>query len=363
MAKLQSLRAHLIAELRDLLDAEQQLTQVLPDFADRASMPALRTAFEQHLRETEGQIHRLKQAFEALGELAQTKRCEGMHGLIREGNAVVNSTPEGALRDAVMITSAQKVEHYEMAAYGTARTYATVLGEPEVATLLEDALAEEKSADAKLTEIAEGRVNEKAAEEWHQVAAGFLEQSATIAGKAVGIGARTVKRAADAVGLGPSGTSKVRGQVTSSVGGAVEAASDLAGDVPSSVRSQARRLTVQTALPHGSAQRSARLRGPVIEARRKSNQRSKGTGFHRTARQVRVRNLDGKNPSFCWAPQEQDGKLHFKGMTNSQGDANKIWECDQNDPGLAEGNRRKYYLQSCGGPEGSHDARAMSALT
>jgi ferritin-like metal-binding protein YciE len=131
MAELQSLRSHLITELRDLLDAEQQLTKVLPDFAARASTPALRMAFEHHLRETEGQIKRLKQAFDVLGEAAQPKRCEGMHGLIREGNTVVSTTPEGALRDAVMITSAQKVEHYEMAAYGTARTYATVLGERE----------------------------------------------------------------------------------------------------------------------------------------------------------------------------------------------------------------------------------------
>ncbi len=117
MAELQSLRSHLITELRDLLDAEQQLTKVLPDFAARASTPALRMAFEHHLRETEGQIKRLKQAFDVLGEAAQPKRCEGMHGLIREGNTVVSTTPEGALRDAVMITSAQKVEHYEMAAY------------------------------------------------------------------------------------------------------------------------------------------------------------------------------------------------------------------------------------------------------
>ena len=116
MAELQSLRSHLITELRDLLDAEQQLTKVLPDFAARASTPALRMAFEHHLRETEGQIKRLKQAFDVLGEAAQPKRCEGMHGLIREGNTVVSTTPEGALRDAVMITSAQKVGHYEMAA-------------------------------------------------------------------------------------------------------------------------------------------------------------------------------------------------------------------------------------------------------
>ena len=248
MAELQSLRSHLITELRDLLDAEQQLTTVLPDFAARASTPALRMAFEHHLRETEGQIKRLKQAFDVLGEAAQPKRCEGMHGLIREGNTVVSTTPEGALRDAVMITSAQKVEHYEMAAYGTARTYATVLGEPKVASLLEDTLSEEKRADTKLTDIAEGKVNQRAAEEWHRVGAGLLEQTAVFAGRAVGIGARAVKRAADTVGLGRNqrttrSISKIGEQVTSSVGGAIAAASHMAGDIASSARSQARRVT------------------------------------------------------------------------------------------------------------------------
>jgi ferritin-like metal-binding protein YciE len=248
MAELQSLRSHLITELRDLLDAEQQLTKVLPDFAARASTPALRMAFEHHLRETEGQIKRLKQAFDVLGETAQPKRCEGMHGLIREGNTVVSTTPEGALRDAVMITSAQKVEHYEMAAYGTARTYATVLGEPRVASLLEDTLSEEKRADTKLTDIAEGKVNQRAAEEWHRVGAGLLEQTAVFAGRAVGIGARAVKRAADTVGLGRNqrttrSISNIGEQVSSSVGGAIAAASHMAGDIASSARSQARRVT------------------------------------------------------------------------------------------------------------------------
>src|SRR5687767_6684421 len=247
MAELQSLRSHLITELRDLLDAEQQLTKVLPDFAARASTPALRMAFEHHLRETEGQIKRLKQAFDVLGEAPQPKRCEGMHGLIREGNTVVSTTPEGALRDAVMITSAQKVEHYEMAAYGTARTYATVLGEPKVASLLEDTLSEEKRADTKLTDIAEGKVNQRAAEEWHRVGAGLLEQTAVFAGRAVGIGARAVKRAADTVGLGRNqrttrSISNIGEQVTSSVGGAIAAASHMAGDIASSARSQARRV-------------------------------------------------------------------------------------------------------------------------
>ena len=271
MAELQSLRSHLITELRDLLDAEQQLTKVLPDFAARASTPALRMAFEHHLRETEGQIKRLKQAFDVLGEAAQPKRCEGMHGLIREGNTVVSTTPEGALRDAVMITSAQKVEHYEMAAYGTARTYATVLGEPRVASLLDDTLSEEKRADTKLTDIAEGKVNQRAAEEWHRVGAGLLEQTAVFAGRAVGIGARAVKRAADTVGLGRNqrtnrSISNIGEQVTSSVGGAIAAASHMAGDIASSARSQARRVA-------GTA--------PSTSRRRTTLRNTSGTGSKR----------------------------------------------------------------------------------
>jgi rubrerythrin len=132
-----------------------------------------------------------------------------MRGLIREANSVVSTTPRGPLRDAVMITSAQKVEHYEMASYGTARTYAQVLGEPRVARLLQETLAEEKHADAKLTEISEGKLNDKAAEEWHQVSEVVLEQTAVFAGRAVGICARTIKRrrarsALDAMRVAPS---------------------------------------------------------------------------------------------------------------------------------------------------------------
>jgi ferritin-like metal-binding protein YciE len=270
MAELQSLRTHLVTELKDLLDAEQQLTKVLPDFAARAATPALRAVFEHHLTETETHIERLKHAFGRLGESPRARRCEGMHGLIREGNAVVTSTPEGALRDAVMITSAQKVEHYEMASYGTARTYATVLGEPEVARLLEETLQDEKNADLKLTEIGEGKVNNRAAEEWHQTSAGLLEPTATLAGKAIGLGARTVKRAAGAVHGGQNqlrnvGTSTVVEQVTSSVNRAVEMASNTAGDVAAMARSQARRLAQPT--------RQASRKGPTTR-----NASRKGTG-------------------------------------------------------------------------------------
>lgn len=272
MAAPQTLKTHLITELKDLLDAEQQLTTVLPDFARRATTPALRMAFERHFTETKNQIHRLRKAFEQLGESPAAKRCEGMQGLIREANAVVSGTPKGALRDAVMITSAQKVEHYEMASYGTARTYAQVLGEPRVARLLQETLDEEKHADATLTEVAEGKVNDKAAEEWHQITTGVLEQTAVAVGRAVGISARTIRRAGRVVGLGQRprrrGEPALIGEVTSSLNRAVEVASETATDVAGRVMSQARRLSQRD-------QSSSRKRTTARKSPRSSKPRAK----------------------------------------------------------------------------------------
>jgi ferritin-like metal-binding protein YciE len=200
--------------------------------------------FEHHLTETKAHIDRLEKAFEILGEAPDTKRCEGMHGLIREGNSVVSATPAGTLRDAVMITAAQKVEHYEIASYGTARTYAQVLGEPEVARLLQDTLDEEKKADATLTAVAEGNVNGEAAKEWHQVA-GLIEQTAALAGTAVGLGARTIKRAASAVGLGqqPHGGGSTTAATPSSIKPIIDTASEPATVAARGVASRARRAT------------------------------------------------------------------------------------------------------------------------
>jgi ferritin-like metal-binding protein YciE len=278
MADVQSLRTHLITELRDLLDAEQQLTRALPDFASRASTPALRTAFERHLQETEGHVRRLTQVFETLGERAQSKRCEGMQGLIREGNSVVSATPKGALRDAVMITSAQKVEHYEIASYGTARTYATVLGESRVADLLEMTLQEEKNADAKLTSIAETKVNDSAAAAWHRVAPDFVQQTATLAGRAMNLGSRAVQRAT-AIG----GPGKHRGknagvveQVTATLNRAIDSSVEMANDVATSTRTQARRLTTQTQSRRTSAtsrKPSAKSRSRAAKGTKKSKRR------------------------------------------------------------------------------------------
>ena len=195
MAKIDSLRSHLVEELADALDAERQLTKALPKMAKAAQSSRLKAAFQSHLKETERHVERVKQALQQLGERASSKTCEGMEGLLEEGETMMNEAPAGALRDAVMITSAQKVEHYEIASYGTARTYAQLLGERTVARLLEQTLKEEKAADVKLTTIAEGSVNRRAAEEWAQEEPGMLES----AGEWLGA---TAKQAANTLGVG-----------------------------------------------------------------------------------------------------------------------------------------------------------------
>jgi len=203
-----SLRAHLIEELTDLLDAETQLTKALPKMAAAATTKPLKTAFQKHLQETRGHVSRLNKALQQLDEPPRRKTCEGMKGLISEGEEMMTKAPEGALRDAVMITAAQKVEHYEMASYGTARTYAQVLGEPAVARLLDQTLKEEKAADSKLSAIAEDSVNEEAAEEWQSQETeeqGPLMRSAAWLGGAVGAASRQLgrgaRRAAASVGI------------------------------------------------------------------------------------------------------------------------------------------------------------------
>ena len=217
MAAVESLRTHLIEELADLLDAETQLTKALPKMARAATTKPLKTAFQRHLAETRGQIARLNKALRELGERPRRKTCKGMAGLITEGEEVMNETPEGALRDAVLITAAQKVEHYEMASYGTARTYAAVLGEPSVARLLQQNLKEEKAADGKLTVLAERSINEEAAEEWQsQQEEGILERSTKWAGDTMSSTGRQIaggaRRAAASLGLARDRSSRRGGQ-------------------------------------------------------------------------------------------------------------------------------------------------------
>ena len=164
MAAMEDLRDLLIEELHDVYDAEHRLTKALPKMRKAAGSADLKEAFDSHLQETEGQIERLDRIFELLDESAKRKKCEGILGLIEEGDAKMGEDAHQAVLDAALIASAQKVEHYEIAAYGTLRTYAQLLGHDEVAALLEETLQEEKAADEKLTALAEAGINEAAAE-------------------------------------------------------------------------------------------------------------------------------------------------------------------------------------------------------
>jgi len=137
----------------------------LPKLAKKATAEELKAAFEQHLRQTEQHVERLEQVFESLELPVKGKKCDGMKNLIKEGDDMISEAEDDATRDAVMIAAAQKVEHYEIAAYGTMRTWASVLGHDEVARLLEETLEEEKETDQTLTQIAESFVNQASAEE------------------------------------------------------------------------------------------------------------------------------------------------------------------------------------------------------
>jgi ferritin-like metal-binding protein YciE len=150
----------LVEELKDLYSAEKQITKALPKMAKNAHNTDLKTAFETHLKQTEGQIERLDRAFEILGKSSSGKTCKGMQGLLEEGSETIEET-EGEVRDAAMICAAQKVEHYEMAGYGSARTWAQQLGKKEIADLLQQTLDEEGETDHKLTQLS-GKINKLA---------------------------------------------------------------------------------------------------------------------------------------------------------------------------------------------------------
>jgi ferritin-like metal-binding protein YciE len=160
----ETLRDAFIDELKDAYDGEKQLTKALPKMAKAATSPDLRTAFESHLEETRGQISRLEQVFELLDEKAKGKRCEGIAGIIEEASAVMGEDFDEETMDASLIAAGQRAEHYEMAAYGTLVAWAQALGESEAAQLLEQTLNEEKAADKKLTMLAEGGINQQAAD-------------------------------------------------------------------------------------------------------------------------------------------------------------------------------------------------------
>ena len=142
-------------ELQDLYDAEKQIIQALPKMMEAASSEELKSAFEEHLDQTKEQVKRLDRVFKAIGEKPQGKTCEGMQGLLREGEKMIAEIPKSPVLDAAIIGAAQKVEHYEISGYGTARSMAEMLAQQDAAELLEETLDEEKATDETLTEIAE----------------------------------------------------------------------------------------------------------------------------------------------------------------------------------------------------------------
>ena len=161
MSSKQLLKDLYIDELKDLYSAENQLVKALPKMAKAASSSKLREGFEEHLEQTKGHVERLEEIFELLGESPKGKKCKGMEGLIAEGSEITEEDLEGAVLDAGLIGAAQRVEHYEIAAYGTARAFAKVLGESEQASLLEQTLQEETATDEKLTKLS-GEINQQA---------------------------------------------------------------------------------------------------------------------------------------------------------------------------------------------------------
>ena len=164
MADAGTLRAAFIDELRDAYDAEKQLTKALPKMAKAASSTKLRTAFEEHLEETRGQIERLEQVFESLDEKVRGKHCEGIAGIIEEGKSVMEEDFDDATMDACLIAGGQRAEHYEIAAYGTLIAWAKAMGNMDAVDLLQQTLDQEKMADEKLSALAEGGINQAAAD-------------------------------------------------------------------------------------------------------------------------------------------------------------------------------------------------------
>lgn len=157
--KLESMNDLFEYELEDLYDAEKRLTKALPKMIDAASSEPLKQAFRSHLTETKGQVQRLEQVFKLIGKSPTRETCDAMKGLISEGEEIVSSKGSDAVRDAALIAAAQRVEHYEMAGYGTLRTFAQQMGREDIAAILDLTLQEEKDADCRLTSIAQTEVN------------------------------------------------------------------------------------------------------------------------------------------------------------------------------------------------------------
>lgn len=160
--KLTSLNDLLVHQLQDLYGAEQQLLKAMPKMLATAQSPKLKAAFETHFTETQNQVSRLEQVFQALGEQPEAIKCKAMEGILKEAEEMMSENADPEVMDAALIASAQRVEHYEIAGYGTVHTYARFLGYAEAAELLKQTLAEEKKTDELLTVLAESSINMKA---------------------------------------------------------------------------------------------------------------------------------------------------------------------------------------------------------
>lgn len=157
--KLESLHDLYLSELKDLYSAENQIIKALPKVIGKTTSPALRQALESHLEQTRGHVTRLEEVFQMHGEEPKKMKCKGMQGVLDEGEEMLGFDATPDIRDAAIISSCQRVEHYEIAAYGSVRTYAEQMGHDRAAAILQQTLDEEKEADEKLTDIAESRVN------------------------------------------------------------------------------------------------------------------------------------------------------------------------------------------------------------
>lgn len=160
--KLESIENLFLHEIKDLLSAEKQLLKALPKMAKAAKSDALRAAFEEHLEQTKGQIERLEKVFEMVDKSPRAEHCKAMEGLIEEGSDLIEEEGADPVKDAALIGAAQKIEHYEISGYGTARSLAELMGNDEAAQILQATLDEEKETDAKLTELAMSEVNVEA---------------------------------------------------------------------------------------------------------------------------------------------------------------------------------------------------------
>ncbi len=166
--QMRNLQDLYVDELKDLYNAEQQILKALPKMAKAASSPELKDAFNQHLEQTREQVNRLDRIFRELGKTPRGKKCVGMQGIIEEGQEMLKEKAEPSVKDAGLISAAQRVEHYEMAGYGTVRTFANMLGYNDQAQALQTTLNEEGDTDHKLTQLAESMVNPEAEQQGNQ---------------------------------------------------------------------------------------------------------------------------------------------------------------------------------------------------